>query len=169
MIAELGGPYDFVERPEKHLPKPKVVFEYPAKSSGFLAGMNGRILGEAVIELGGGRKRANDSLDHSVGLDRIARLGTEILCEIRFCVSVRLMMPRPGGFHLFWMMPSFFPKIRANPRLSYYKPYHPSNEQAPNDYRSPLGSAQVEPDATQGNSRANFPSTALGNFHAFGL
>ena len=78
MIAELGGPSDFVERPEKHLPKPKVVFEYPAKSSGFLAGMNGRILGEAVIELGGGRKRANDSLDHSVGLDRIARLGTEI-------------------------------------------------------------------------------------------
>ena len=40
--------------------------------------MNGRILGEAVIELGGGRKRANDSLDHSVGLDRIVRLGTEI-------------------------------------------------------------------------------------------
>ena len=78
MIAELGGPSDFVERPEKHLPKPKVVFEYPAKSSGFLAGMNGRILGEAVIELGGGRKSANDSLDHSVGLDRIVRLGTEI-------------------------------------------------------------------------------------------
>ena len=38
MVTELGGPSDFVERPEKHLSKPRVVMEYPAKSSGFLAG-----------------------------------------------------------------------------------------------------------------------------------
>ena len=78
MVTELGGPGDFVERPEKHLSKPGVVMEYPAKSSGFLAGIDGRVLGEAVIELGGGRKRAEDSLDHSAGLDQVVRLGSRI-------------------------------------------------------------------------------------------
>ena len=66
--------------------------------------------GRGRIELGR-RAKANDSLDHSVGLDRIAtaRLGEpRFRREIRFCVSVRLMMPRPGGFHLFWMMPFVF-------------------------------------------------------------
>ena len=78
MVTELGGPSDFVERPEKYLSKPGVVMEYPAKSSGFLAGIDGRVLGEAVIELGGGRTRAEGSLDHSVGLDQVVRLGTKI-------------------------------------------------------------------------------------------
>ena len=78
MVTELGGPGDFVERSEKYLSKPGVVMEYPAKSSGFLAGIDGRVLGEAVIELGGGRTSAEDSLDHSVGLDQVVRLGTKI-------------------------------------------------------------------------------------------
>jgi len=78
MVTELGGPSDFIERPEKYLSKPGVVMEYPAKSFGFLAGIDGRVLGEAVIELGGGRTRAEDSLDHSVGLDQVVRLGTRI-------------------------------------------------------------------------------------------
>ena len=39
MIAELGVLPISSRRPEKHLPKPKVVFDYPAKSSGFLTGM----------------------------------------------------------------------------------------------------------------------------------
>ena len=78
MVTELGGPGDFIERPEKYLSKPGVVMDYPAKSSGFFAGIDGRVLGEAVIELGGGRTRAEDSLDHSVGLDQVVRLGTRI-------------------------------------------------------------------------------------------
>jgi thymidine phosphorylase len=40
--------------------------------------VNGRILGQAVIELGGGRKQADDTLDLSVGLDRFVHIGEKI-------------------------------------------------------------------------------------------
>ena len=40
--------------------------------------MNGRVLGQAIIELGGGRKQANDMLDHSVGLDQFLQIGEKV-------------------------------------------------------------------------------------------
>ena len=40
--------------------------------------MNGRILGQTVIELGGGRKQADDKLDLSVGLDQFFRIGEKV-------------------------------------------------------------------------------------------
>ena len=78
MVTELGGPADLLEKSEKYLPKPKVILEYQAKSSGFITESDGRILGEALIELGGGRRKFDESLDHSVGLDRIVRLDSSV-------------------------------------------------------------------------------------------
>ena len=51
--------------------------------------------------------------------------------------------------------------------LPSFKPYHPSNEQAPNDYRSPIGSAQVEPDATQEKLRAQLSVNCFGKLPCF--
>lgn len=40
--------------------------------------MDTRALGMAVVALGGGRRRATDSIDYSVGLTDMARLGASV-------------------------------------------------------------------------------------------
>jgi len=78
MVAGLGGPSDFVEKVEDHLPKAQLVKPVLAEESGTLVSVDARELGMAVVEMGGGRRRAEDEIDHAVGLSEIAPLGTEM-------------------------------------------------------------------------------------------
>ncbi|QBK29413.1 thymidine phosphorylase [Roseitalea porphyridii] len=78
MVAGLGGPADFVERYEDHLPVAPLIEDVTAPEPGFLAGWDTRALGVAVVEMGGGRRRREDDVDHAVGLDRIAGTGTKL-------------------------------------------------------------------------------------------
>lgn len=78
MVGALGGPNDFIERADGYLPAAKKIEDFPSSSTGYLQSVNGRILGQAVIELGGGRKRKGDRLDFSVGLDRFIRIGQKV-------------------------------------------------------------------------------------------
>ncbi len=89
MVSALGGPNDLIEQPEKYLVKPAVHLVVNAEPShskyfGRLA-FDTRQIGNAVIELGGGRTRPQDPVDHAVGLTGIARRnwdGSSPLCEI---------------------------------------------------------------------------------------
>ncbi len=78
MVGALGGPNDFIERADVYLPTAENIEDFPSSSTGYLQSVNGRILGQAVIELGGGRKRKDDRLDFSVGLDRLIRIGQKV-------------------------------------------------------------------------------------------
>lgn len=78
MITALGGPINFVEKPYEYLPVAENILDFPSPSSGYLKSVNGRILGQAVIELGGGRKQAEDKLDLAVGLDQFIRIGEKV-------------------------------------------------------------------------------------------
>jgi thymidine phosphorylase len=78
MVTALGGPADFVERAEKHLPQASVVKPLEAEGAGTLVSMETRELGLAVVELGGGRRRASDSIDYAVGLSGFLPLGAAI-------------------------------------------------------------------------------------------
>lgn len=49
-----------------------------AEKAGFVTEMDTRALGMSVVTLGGGRRKATDAIDYSVGLSEIAALGTEI-------------------------------------------------------------------------------------------
>ncbi|WP_298774901.1 thymidine phosphorylase [uncultured Shewanella sp.] len=75
MVSGLGGPSDFVEHSERYLPQSSIIRPVYAKKSGFLAAMDTRQLGLAVVNLGGGRHRLGDVLDYSVGLSKVASLG----------------------------------------------------------------------------------------------
>ncbi|MEY4695843.1 MAG: hypothetical protein RIT14_271 [Pseudomonadota bacterium] len=75
MVAAQGGPSDFVERWPDRLPSAPVMREVPCDSDGFVVGINGRSLGEAVVHLGGGRLRDGDRINPSVGLSDLAGLG----------------------------------------------------------------------------------------------
>lgn len=78
MVSALGGPVDFVERPEDYLPTAPVIRPVTAERAGSLATCDARALGMAVIGLGGGRTRADQAIDHSVGFSDILPLGTAV-------------------------------------------------------------------------------------------
>jgi thymidine phosphorylase len=71
MVALLGGPPDFVERPLHYLPSAPIVRPVYGDDEGVIANIATRQLGLAVIELGGGRSRADDKIDHRVGLSNL--------------------------------------------------------------------------------------------------
>lgn len=78
MVALLGGPADFTQFPDRYLPKARHVVPVPAPESGWLSTCATRALGLAVVELGGGRKRPQDEIDHAVGIDQILPLGVRV-------------------------------------------------------------------------------------------
>jgi thymidine phosphorylase len=78
MVAALGGPKDFMEAPEQHMRTAPLVKPVYADQSGHVASIATRELGLAVIELGGGRRRADDVIDHSVGLDQLLGKGAAV-------------------------------------------------------------------------------------------
>ncbi len=78
MVSALGGPKDFLANARRHLPQAPSVIDAPAPRAGFVARIDTRALGLAVVELGGGRRNSADSIDHAVGLDRLAGLSAEI-------------------------------------------------------------------------------------------
>ncbi|MCB6178194.1 thymidine phosphorylase [Rhodobacter sp. Har01] len=77
MVAAQGGPADFVERWPDRLPAAPVVREVPALADGYVAAIDGQVLGNAVVHLGGGRLREGDKVNPSVGLSDLAGIGEE--------------------------------------------------------------------------------------------
>ncbi|KAB1089126.1 thymidine phosphorylase [Neorhizobium galegae] len=78
MVHALGGPADFCERPDSYLERAPVRLRVPAPRDGYLAACETRAIGLAVVELGGGRKRAADPIDHRVGISELLPLGRQV-------------------------------------------------------------------------------------------
>ncbi len=78
MVRELGGPGDLVEEPTRHLPEAPVRRVVEAPVAGMLEACRTRDLGLVVVELGGGRRKPSDAVDHAVGLSGLRRLGTHV-------------------------------------------------------------------------------------------
>ena len=66
-IEYLGG------TPEVKIAKNRV--EVKAPKSGYISEINGETLGYLIVELGGGRKKAGEAIDHSVGLGFFKKIG----------------------------------------------------------------------------------------------
>jgi len=74
-VHALGGPADFVDKHAQYLVKAPVVRAVHA--AGFVTSVNTRAIGNAIIELGGGRRKVGEALDLSVGFSEIAPIGTK--------------------------------------------------------------------------------------------
>jgi len=74
MVTALGGPTDFIENSEKYLAAAPVI--RPIHAEGYLATVDTRGVGNAIIELGGGRHHVGEALDLSVGFSDVASIGT---------------------------------------------------------------------------------------------
>jgi pyrimidine-nucleoside phosphorylase len=71
MIQAQGGDLD--------APRPRAAKStVAAAAGGFVATIDVEQLGWAIIDMGGGRKRVGDAIDHSVGLEMLVRLGDRV-------------------------------------------------------------------------------------------
>jgi thymidine phosphorylase len=76
MVAALGGPADVLR--DACLPRAPVCRAVPAPHAGWVAAMDTRALGLAVVELGGGRRRPGDTVDPRVGLAGVRHVGRRV-------------------------------------------------------------------------------------------
>ncbi len=78
MVAELGGPLNFLADPDRHLEKAPLVSACLAGQDGYVTGYDTRAVGLCVVALGGGRTRPGDPVDHAVGLTGLLPVGTRV-------------------------------------------------------------------------------------------
>jgi len=76
MVAKLGGPADFVEKPQKYLPQAPIIEPLFSPQPGYVQSMNTRNIGLSIIGLGGGRLRPDQELDYATGYSHFCQIGT---------------------------------------------------------------------------------------------
>ncbi len=76
MVSVMGGPDDFVDNYASYLPTAPVT--RAIRANGIVQAMDTRAVGNAIIELGGGRRKVGQELDLSVGFDAIAAIGDAV-------------------------------------------------------------------------------------------
>jgi thymidine phosphorylase len=77
-VAALGGPHDLIDKPANHLAAAPVARSVLAHEEGVVEAIDTRALGLAVVALGGGRTRAQDPIDHAVGLTGLPAVGDTV-------------------------------------------------------------------------------------------
>jgi pyrimidine-nucleoside phosphorylase len=84
-----GGDPKLISDPAA-LPEAPVRFEVRSDQEGFVRRVDARIVGEVVVELGGGRRRKEDQIDPAVGLECLKEVGDEARSgEALFVVHAR--------------------------------------------------------------------------------
>ena len=78
MIAALGGPKDLISNHGAYIKAAPLVRDVPVLHSGYIAACDTRSIGVAVLDLGGGRRKTEDRIDHRVGFDMLAPIGTKL-------------------------------------------------------------------------------------------
>jgi thymidine phosphorylase len=78
MVAELGGPADFLSHHEHYLPAAPVTQMLCTSRTGFIASIDTRAIGLCVLKLGGGRRSSEQGIDHAVGLSELCQLGDTV-------------------------------------------------------------------------------------------
>ena len=69
LVIAQGGDVNVIDHPEL-LPRAPIIEVVRAARAGYILGIEAREVGEAAVELGAGRARKSDAIDHAVGLDR---------------------------------------------------------------------------------------------------
>lgn len=78
MVAALGGPTDLLSDAPQYLPKAPLTEPVFPLAEGFVARVDARAVGCLLVEMGGGRQVAGQTLDLAVGLSGVAAVGTRV-------------------------------------------------------------------------------------------
>jgi len=84
MVAALGGPADIFAADV--LPRAPVTLPVFADQAGYVAKIDGRAVGLAVVGMGGGRTRPDQGIDPRVGFTAFAGLGESVDCQRPICL-----------------------------------------------------------------------------------
>jgi pyrimidine-nucleoside phosphorylase len=78
-VAAQGGDVTAVDEPER-LPQARLVVPLEARQTGYIAGLDARAVGLAVVALGGGREKKDYRIDPAVGvvLSETAKIGGQV-------------------------------------------------------------------------------------------
>lgn len=77
LVEAQGGDVRYVDEPDR-LPVAPIIETVVAPKGGFLLGINAREVGETSVELGAGRARKEDAIDHAVGIEIHHKVGDRI-------------------------------------------------------------------------------------------
>ena len=78
MVSALGGPKDFLLTYKRVLPKAQYVIPVKAKKEGYITQIDTKALGNILIKMGGGRQKALDNLNLSVGLSKVVKSNDKV-------------------------------------------------------------------------------------------
>lgn len=78
MVSMQGGPEDLLEQPQRYLLPAPVVRALAAPDHGWIEFIDTRAIGMCVVGLGGGRRHADDKIDHRVGLSSFKLVGDSV-------------------------------------------------------------------------------------------
>ncbi len=78
MIEAQGGNPKVVDEPWKVMKKSDNVYELIAEEEGYIGEVDAYKVGMAVVDLGGGRVKKSDPIDHSVGIEVIGKIGDKV-------------------------------------------------------------------------------------------
>ncbi len=78
MVSALGGPKHFLSTYKTVLPRAETVVPIKARKEGFINQINTKALGNILIKMGGGRQKASDKLDLSVGFTKVVKSGEKV-------------------------------------------------------------------------------------------
>ncbi len=78
IVAAQGGDPRVCDEPEKVLPRAPETLEVRAPHTGVIVAVDAEDIGNAVVVLGGGRRKKEDSVDPAVGVSVRARLGERV-------------------------------------------------------------------------------------------
>jgi len=77
LVAAQGGDISYVDSPQK-MESARIVETVPSPESGYLSQINARVVGEASVELGAGRAKKDDPIDHAVGFEILRKVGDRV-------------------------------------------------------------------------------------------
>lgn len=77
MVENQGGDPDYIRHPEK-FERAKYTGEFKAERKGYVAAMDTEGIGKISLELGAGRKKTSDKIDHAVGLEVFKKIADPV-------------------------------------------------------------------------------------------
>jgi thymidine phosphorylase len=78
MVQAQGGPKAIMDSADRLLPRAPIVQPVFPREAGWVAGIDTRAVGRAVVQLGGGRNHLDDRIDPAVGLSDITGIGEPV-------------------------------------------------------------------------------------------
>jgi len=92
MVINQGGDVSYIDDTSK-FPQAASVTEVYADKCGYISGLSAEVIGRAAVDLGAGRYKKEDGIDHSAGIVLCRKIGDEVkdgdvLCRV-FCSERR--------------------------------------------------------------------------------